>query len=249
VFVLEMPLWILGGAFVAFFIIRWLVGDPKSLFHKYELVKLNVQLGNVGAVEQRPNNEDVQIAHRIWTELMTRKAAQPIDVGHDVIMEICNSCYALFGRVRQLISDIPGHVLRKEKSTQELVRIATQTLNNGLRPHLTVTLSPAAQPASDERLTPMAGHTAEGKQGRTKLRLGQSDQIHAPALASAHFVSARAGCTTGQQLGRESLKESNFAPKKLAILQDTNRCRRRPSVYDPDPYVRAERCESLRLPH
>jgi Transposase IS66 family len=146
VLVLEMSLWILGGAFVAFFIIRWLVGDPKSLFHKYELVKLNVQLGNVGAVEQRPNNEDVQIAHRIWTELMTRKAAQPIDVGHDVIVEIYNSWYALFGRVRQLISDIPGHMLRKEKSTQELVRIATQTLNNGLRPHLTVTLSPAAQP-------------------------------------------------------------------------------------------------------
>ena len=137
VLVLEISLWILVGALVAFFLIRWLVGNPKSLFHKYELVKLNVQLGNVGAVELRPNNEDVQIAHRIWTELMTRKAAQPIDVEHDVIVEIYNSWYALFGRVRQLISDIPGHMLRKEKSTQELVRIATQTLNNGLRPHLT----------------------------------------------------------------------------------------------------------------
>jgi hypothetical protein len=45
------------------------------------------------------------------------------------------------------------------------------------------------------------------------------------------------------------LKESNFAPKKLATLQDTKRYRRRRSVYDPDPYVRAELCESLRLPH
>jgi hypothetical protein len=88
-------------------------------------------------VQLRPNNEDIQIAHRIWTELITRKAAQPIDIEHDVIIEIYNSWYALFGRVRQLISDIPGHLLRKEKSTQELVRIATQTLNNGLRPHLT----------------------------------------------------------------------------------------------------------------
>lgn len=137
VLVVEVSLWILGGALAAFFIIRWLVANPTSLFHKYELVKLNVQLGNVGAVELRPNNEDVQIAHRIWTELMTRKAAQPIDIEHDVIVEIYNSWYALFGRVRQLISDIPGHMLRKEKSTQELVRIATQTLNNGLRPHLT----------------------------------------------------------------------------------------------------------------
>ena len=88
-------------------------------------------------MELRPNNEDVQIAHRIWTELMTRKAAQPIDIEHDVIVEIYNSWYALFGRVRQLISDIPGQMLRKEQSTRELVRIATQTLNNGLRPHLT----------------------------------------------------------------------------------------------------------------
>jgi hypothetical protein len=137
VLVLEISLWILAGALAVFFAIQWLVGNPKSLYHKYELVKLNVQLGNVGAVELRSNNEDVQIAHRIWTELMTRKAAQPIDVEHDVIVEIYNSWYALFGRVRQLISDIPGHMLRKEKSTQELVRIATQTLNNGLRPHLT----------------------------------------------------------------------------------------------------------------
>ena len=137
VLVLEISLWILAGALAVFFVIRWLVGNRESLFHKYELVKLNVQLGNVGAVELRPNNEDVQIAHRIWTELMTRKAAQPIDIEHDVIVEIYNSWYALFGRVRQLISDIPGHMLRKEKSTQELVRIATLTLNNGLRPHLT----------------------------------------------------------------------------------------------------------------
>jgi len=68
---------------------------------------------------------------------MTRKAALPIDVEHDVIVEIYDSWYALFGRVRQLISDIPGHMLRREKSTQALVKIATQTLNNGLRPHLT----------------------------------------------------------------------------------------------------------------
>ena len=53
---------------------------------------------------------------------MTRKAAQPIDIEHDVIVEIYDSWYALFGRIRQLISDIPGHMLRKEKSTQELVR-------------------------------------------------------------------------------------------------------------------------------
>jgi hypothetical protein len=135
--VLEVSLWLVGAVSLLLVALRIWAWNRKSLFHKYEVVKLNVQLGNVGSVELRPNNEDVQIAHRIWTELMTRKAAQPIDIEHDVIVEIYDSWYALFGRIRQLISDIPGHMLRKEKSTQELVRIATQTLNNGLRPHLT----------------------------------------------------------------------------------------------------------------
>ncbi len=106
-------------------------------FRHYELVSINVELGGVGKVEFRPNNEDIQIAHRIWTELVTRKAALPIDPEHDVIVEIYDSWYAMFGRVRQLISDIPGQLVRREKSTQMLVSIATKTLNDGLRPHLT----------------------------------------------------------------------------------------------------------------
>ncbi len=31
---------------------------------------------------------------------------------------------------------MPAELVRKEKSTQEMVRISTATLNNGLRPHL-----------------------------------------------------------------------------------------------------------------
>jgi hypothetical protein len=135
--VLEISLWVLLAIAAVLAFLKYFVWNAKSPLHKYEVVRLNVQLGNVGSVELKPNNEDVQIAHRIWTELMTRKAAQPIDIEHDVIVEIYDSWYALFGRIRQLISDIPGHMLRKERSTQDLVPIATQTLNNGLRPHLT----------------------------------------------------------------------------------------------------------------
>lgn len=134
---IEISFWFMAGALLIVIALKFFVWNRRSLLHKYELVKLNVQLGNVGSVELRPNNEDVQIAHRIWTELVTRKAAQPIDIEHDVIVEIYDSWYALFGRVRQLISDIPGQLVRKEQSTQQLVFIATQTLNNGLRPHLT----------------------------------------------------------------------------------------------------------------
>ena len=90
-----------------------------------------------GRVELRPNIEDGQVAHRIWVELVTRKAALPIDPDLDVIVEVYDSWYALFGRVRQLIGDIPSRLVRKEESTRKLIKIATDTLNLGLRPHLT----------------------------------------------------------------------------------------------------------------
>jgi len=59
-------------------------------------------------------------------------------------------------------------------------------------------LSPATQSARDERLTPMAGHAAEGTPGRAELRLRQSHWLHAAALASADFISARARRSIGQ---------------------------------------------------
>lgn len=101
------------------------------------VVEVNIQLGGIGQVRLTPTWEDVQIAHRIWTELVTRKAAVTIDPDHDVILEVYDSWYALFQRIRQLVSDIPARCVRREKSTQLLVRIATDTLNLGLRPHLT----------------------------------------------------------------------------------------------------------------
>jgi len=135
--VLGVSLWLLISVAAVLIAYSFWRRNARSPFHHYEVVRLNVQLGGIGSVELRPNNEDIQIAHRIWTELVTRKAAHPLDEEHDVIVEIYDSWYALFGRVRELISDIPGHLLRKEESTKKLVSIATQTLNNGLRPHLT----------------------------------------------------------------------------------------------------------------
>lgn len=105
--------------------------------YRYNLVKLDIKLGNVGLAEFRPNRTDLQIAHKIWTELITRKAAIPIDKENDIIEEIYDSWYALFHKIREFIGEIPAELIRNNKSTNEVVRIATQTLNEGLRPHLT----------------------------------------------------------------------------------------------------------------
>lgn len=102
----------------------------------FSITKLDISLGNIGKIELKPSIEDKQIAHRIWTQLITRKAAIRINPQQDVIVEIYNSWYALFSHVRELISNIPADQLNK-KSTQSIIRIATLTLNDGLRPHLT----------------------------------------------------------------------------------------------------------------
>lgn len=104
---------------------------------RFDLVKLDVALGGVGHAEFRPSVRDIQIAHQIWTELVTRKAAVPFDRDYDVVVEVYDSWYELFSRVRSLVAEIPGHLVREEESTRELVKIATDTLNKGLRPHLT----------------------------------------------------------------------------------------------------------------
>lgn len=109
----------------------------KHSIKVHHCVELNIQLGGIGTVKLTPTWEDIQIAHQIWTELVTRKAAVAIDPENDVVCEIYDSWYALFQRIRALIGDVPGKCIRREKSTQDIVRIAINTLNIGLRPHLT----------------------------------------------------------------------------------------------------------------
>lgn len=131
---LDASLFLVAIVVVAAGILWWL---SRHRLKRFKLVKIDIALGKIGKAELRPNIEDIQVAHKIWTELVTRKAAIPIDPEHDVIVEIYDSWYALFTKVRELVSSIPAELIKDEQSTKELVRIATSTLNNGLRPHLT----------------------------------------------------------------------------------------------------------------
>lgn len=131
---LEASFLVLVIGVVASLYFAWTV---RYRLKRYKLVKLDIALGKIGKAELRPSLEDIQIAHKIWTQLVTRKAAIPIDPEHDVIAEVYDSWYALFTEVRALISNIPAELVKEEKSTKDLVRIATATLNDGLRPHLT----------------------------------------------------------------------------------------------------------------
>lgn len=83
-----------------------------------------------------PNCMVVQTAYKFWVELQTRKLGLPIDLNHDVIVEVYNSWYTFFGVTRELIKNIPADEI-KDESTQELIKMALEVLNNHVRPHLT----------------------------------------------------------------------------------------------------------------
>ncbi|PSV54717.1 hypothetical protein [Photobacterium sp. GB-1] len=90
-------------------------------------------------VKIKANTEDKKVAHRIWTELVTRKAAIPFQRDKDVIVEVYDSWHSLFLCVREQISAIPVEKLRNREKVdiEKLIDISTKVLNDGLRPHLT----------------------------------------------------------------------------------------------------------------
>lgn len=104
----------------------------------WSVVEAQVQLGGIGTVKIRPSNEDIQVAHKAWVELVTRKAALPFDEDHDVIAEVYDSWYTLFQEMRGLVKTIPADKVRASTDTQKLVHLLVDALNSGLRPHLTM---------------------------------------------------------------------------------------------------------------
>lgn len=103
----------------------------------WDVVEAEIPFSGLGKVKIRPSHDDIQIAHKAWVELVTRKAGLPLDEEHDTIVELYSSWYELFREMRSLAKQIPAEKIRKHKDTQELVRLLVDVLNQGLRPHLT----------------------------------------------------------------------------------------------------------------
>lgn len=125
-----------------FLIIVLLYGIKKFVFNKYianiKPVELTLGFGNSSIKYNIERNyQNLEIAHRIYIELITRKAAMPIDNENDVIKEIYDSWYSLFQITRNEIKNISEESLQNYGATEELIKMATDILNKGLRPHLT----------------------------------------------------------------------------------------------------------------
>ena len=88
------------------------------------------------AVRLTPDDEVASIAHKAWTELVTRKAGIQVD-DDDIVVEVYDSWYSLFRALRQLAKEVPVSALHKSSDAKELLDSLTTVMNEVLRPHLT----------------------------------------------------------------------------------------------------------------
>jgi hypothetical protein len=131
------PVLILGVAFAGLGALVWKLWLRQKILPNFEVVEAELEIGKLGKIKIQPNYENIQIAHQAWVELTTRKAAVPFDDDYDVIAEVYESYFQLFGRLRDLTKAIPAQKLRKCRDTRKLVDVMVTVLNQGLRPHLT----------------------------------------------------------------------------------------------------------------
>ena len=102
---------------------------------KFKIVTMNINIANIGSVSIEKNRDISKIAHKAWVEIMTRKVGLLFEEDKDVIVEVYNSWYALFGIIRELLKEIEPR--KKDTEIEKLEDILIKTLNYGLRPHLT----------------------------------------------------------------------------------------------------------------
>lgn len=127
--------WLIILAAVVIVVIAYRMVRHRFFDREFELDEAEFGFGDQKFV-LRPNDLDRQIAYRIWVEVSTRKIGLPIDLEHDVIAEIYDSWYSFFGVTRELVKDIPVSKVRRP-STQRIINLSIDVLNQGLRPHLT----------------------------------------------------------------------------------------------------------------
>lgn len=141
VFSLDLNVWLLLIIIGLTFFIRYLIKKYKqksSIQEDVELVKIKYKIGGADFEYQITRNyQNIEIAHKIYIELITRKAAIEIEDGKDVIVEIYNSWYSLFKITRDELKSFNGKLLKDNNTSKELVLLLTDVLNKGLRPHLT----------------------------------------------------------------------------------------------------------------
>lgn len=133
---LTASVWLLVIAVVLVIaLILWRLTTGGFAIRNFEIDQADIGIGDQ-KFTFKPNLTDKQVAYAIWVELSTRKIGLPIDFEDDVIAEIYDSWHGFFTVTRDLIKGIPAQKFRRD-STQKIIGLSIEVLNEGLRPHLT----------------------------------------------------------------------------------------------------------------
>ncbi|MGB3845885.1 MAG: hypothetical protein WA940_08455 [Sphingopyxis sp.] len=135
-FQFSASIWIIGIALLAGFVgVIWKLKTGDFSWRNFEIDQADIGIGDQ-KLTFRPNMTDRQVAYAIWVELSTRKIGLPIEFDDDVISEIYDSWHGFFSVTRELVKGIPAQKVGRD-STQKIIRLSIEVLNEGLRPHLT----------------------------------------------------------------------------------------------------------------
>jgi hypothetical protein len=139
-FSLTLNILILLTCVLIYFLVRYLIQryiKPNKIHNVVVPVKLKYTFaGTEVEYSINRNFQNIEIAHRMYVELITRKAAIPIDE-KDVILEVYNSWYTLFQTTRDELKKLSGEMLLDNQLSKDLINLLSDILNRGLRPHLT----------------------------------------------------------------------------------------------------------------
>lgn len=129
--------WYLISIIIIFFLAGLILKRRYSQWFNWYEMEIEISGSPKVKFKVERNNDNLYIANRIHIELTTRKAAISIDENNDVIEEVYNSWYKLFGIIRDEIKSVPGNYLKDHDPTKALIGLTTKILNEALRPHLT----------------------------------------------------------------------------------------------------------------
>ena len=123
VFSLNLNVWAVLLIIAFYFLIRYLIRIYKkkqSVEKDVIPVKLKYKLGGA-EIEYNiiRNYQNIEIAHKIYIELVTRKAAIEIEEDKDVIVEVYNSWYSLFQITRNELKSINGQLLKDNNTSPD----------------------------------------------------------------------------------------------------------------------------------
>ena len=180
-------MWILALAALA----TWLIWHRPwhLLYRRWRVFEIRPTfLGITWRIER--NRETARLAQEAYVELITRKAAIEFEEDNDVLTEIYDSWYALFGEVRRLARQLDADDIAGNADLQQLHDLLVAVLNEGLRPHLTrwharfqrwyiaeADAHPAASPQEIQRAYPDYDELLVSLRGANQLLIGLAGEL------------------------------------------------------------------------